>query len=191
MVICKIIVKKDNKKLNKKFMDITGIFSEAFWYIAPILVTMTTFIAGLINQGLVEKYVPEKHRAWLKQLIAWVLGAGFSCAAWGLKVITFGNPVWLGVICLCAVVGLASNGIYDIPFMRSWIEKWFKPKSQLTNDTVATHLYEAMPKQINEGFAKADVENKLINENLIKVKKVPTIKVSKKKPESTEPKVTE
>ena len=111
-------------------MDITGIFSEAFWYIAPILVTMTTFIAGLINQGLVDKFVPSKHRAWLKQLISWVLGAGLSCAAWGLKVIAFGNPVWLGVICLCVVVGLASNGVYDIPFMRGWIEKWFKPKNQ-------------------------------------------------------------
>lgn len=117
-------------------MDITGIFSEAFWYIAPILVTMTTFIAGLINQGLVDKYVPEKHYAWLKQLIAWVLGAGLSCAAWGLKVITFGNPVWLGVICLCVVVGLASNGVYDIPFMRGWIEKWFKkPTADLTGVT--------------------------------------------------------
>lgn len=167
-------------------MDITGIFSEAFWYIAPILVTMTTFIAGLINQGLVDKYVPEKHHAWLKQLIAWVLGAGLSCAAWGLKVITFGNPVWLGVVCLCIVVGLASNGVYDIPFMRGWIEKWFKPKSQLTNDTVVSHLYGASTKQINEGFAKADAENKLIEENSIKVKRVPTIKVSKKKLEVTE-----
>lgn len=160
-------------------MDITGIFSEAFWYIAPILVTMTTFIAGLINQGLVDKYVPEKHHAWLKQLIAWVLGAGLSCAAWGLKVITFGNPVWLGVVCLCVVVGLASNGVYDIPFMRGWIEKWFKPKT-------TSHLYEASTKLINEGFAKADAENKLIEENSIKVKRVPTIKVSKKKPEVTE-----
>ena len=134
-------------------MDITGIFSEAFWYIAPILVTMTTFIAGLINQGLIDKYVPEKHHAWLKQLIAWVLGAGFSCAAWGLKVITFGNPVWLGVVCLCLVVGLASNGVYDIPFMRAWIEKWFKKPititdltdidlSRVTNDDVKKSLRE-------------------------------------------------
>lgn len=109
-------------------MDITGIFSEAFWYIAPILVTATTFLAGLFNQGVVEKYVPEKHRAWLKQLVAWLIGAGLSCAAWGLKLIAFGNPVWVGVIALCVVVGLASNGVYDIPFMRNWIEKWFKPK---------------------------------------------------------------
>ena len=165
-------------------MDITGIFSEAFWYIAPILVTMTTFIAGLINQRLVDKYVPEKHHAWLKQLIAWVIGAGLSCAAQGLKVIAFGNPVWLGVICLCAVVGLASNGVYDIPFMRGWIETWFKPKSQITNDVATSHLLEASTKQIKEDFVEAVAENKPIEEKPLKVKKVPTIKVSKKKSKS-------
>ena len=158
-------------------MDITGIFSEAFWYIAPILVTMTTFIAGLINQGLVDKYVPEKHHAWLKQLIAWVIGAGFSCAAWGLKVIAFGNPVWLGVICLCIVVGLASNGVYDIPFMRGWIETWFKPKTLADLTNSATTM-----EQIKEDFVKTVAENKPIEERPLKVKKVPTVKVSKKKP---------
>jgi hypothetical protein len=110
-------------------MDITGIFSEAFWYVAPILVTLTTVIAGLLNQGIVEKFVPEQHRSWLKQLIAWVIGAGLSVGAWGVKVIEFGQPVWLGVIALCVVVGLSSNGIYDIPFMRKWIEKWFVKKA--------------------------------------------------------------
>lgn len=165
-------------------MDITGIFSEAFWYIAPILVTMTTFIAGLINQGLIDKYVPKKHHAWMKQLIAWVFGAGLSCAACGLKIITFGNPVWLGVICLCLVVGLASNGVYDIPFMRGWIEKWFKYKNQLTNDTATSHLLRASTKQIKEDFIEAVAENKPIEEKQLKVKRLPTVKISKKKPES-------
>ena len=148
-------------------MDITGIFSEAFWYIAPILVTMTTFIAGLINQGLVDKFVPAKHHAWLKQLISWVLGAGLSCAAWGLKVIAFGNPVWLGVICLCVVVGLASNGVYDIPFMRGWIEKWFKPKTlvdltKTTTEDVKADFVESLTKTsekpIKKTRAKKDKE---------------------------------
>ena len=156
-------------------MDITGIFSEAFWYIAPILVTMTTFIAGLINQGLVDKFVPSKHRAWLKQLISWVLGAGLSCAAWGLKVIAFGNPVWLGVICLCVVVGLASNGVYDIPFMRGWIEKWFKPKTLVD-------LTKTTTEDVKTEFIETVAENKSIEEKPLKVKKVPTETVSTKKP---------
>lgn len=98
---------------------INGIFSESFWWVAPILVTMTTALAGLINQGFKVPY------AWLKQLISWVLGAGLACGAWGLKLITFGDPVWLGVVSLCLVVGLSSNGIYDIPTIKNWINTWF------------------------------------------------------------------
>ena len=158
-------------------MDITGIFSEAFWYIVPILATMTTFIAGLINQGFINKFVPAKHHAWLKQLIAWVIGAGLSCAAWSLKVIAFGNPVWLGVICLCVVVGLASNGVYDIPFMRGWIEKWFNPKTLVDLTKVTTE-------DVKTDFIETVAENKPIEEKPLKVKKAPTVKVSKKKPKT-------
>jgi hypothetical protein len=107
---------------------INGIFSESFWWIAPILVTMTTALAGLINQGFKVPY------AWLKQLISWVLGAGLSCGAWGLKLISFGDPVWLGIVSLCLVVGLASNGFYDIPTIRNWISTWFVKTDKL--DTV-------------------------------------------------------
>ena len=106
--------------------QIIGIFSEQFWYIAPILVTLTTTFSGLLNQGLQKVWdVP----GWFKQLVSWVFGAGLSVAAWGLKVITFGNPVWLGVIALAVVVGLSSNGVYDIPLIKSWIEKWFVKKA--------------------------------------------------------------
>lgn len=104
---------------------INGIFSENFWWVAPILVTMTTALAGLINQGFKVPY------AWLKQLISWVLGAGLSCGAWGLKLISFGDPVWLGVVSLCLVVGLASNGFYDIPTIRNWISTWFVKTDKL------------------------------------------------------------
>lgn len=162
-------------------MDITGIFSEAFWYIVPILATMTTFIAGLINQGFINKFVPAKHHAWLKQLIAWIIGSGLSCAAWGLKVIAFGNPVWLGVICLCVVVGLASNGVYDIPFMRGWIEKWFKPKTLVD-------LTKTTTEEVKTDFIETIAENKPIEEKPLKVKKVPTVKVSKKKPKAEDTK---
>lgn len=106
-------------------MDITGIFSENFWYIAPILVTLTTTITGLINQAIAIKW---SEPAWLKQLTSWIIGSGIACGAWGVKAISFGEPVWLGVVCLCLVVGLASNGIYDIPFIRTFIDKWFVKK---------------------------------------------------------------
>lgn len=103
---------------------ILGIFSESFWWAAPILVTLTTALAGLINQGL------KVQKSWLKQLISWVLGAGLSVAAWAIKMITFGDPVWLGVVCLCLVVGLSSNGVYDIPTIKNWINSWFVKKTE-------------------------------------------------------------
>lgn len=102
---------------------IIGIFSESFWYIAPFLVALTTGLTGLINQGF------KINKGWIKQLISWIFGAGLSVGAWALNMITFGNPVWLGVVCLCVVVGLASNGFYDIPTIKNWINSWFVKKS--------------------------------------------------------------
>lgn len=99
--------------------NVIGIFSESFWYIAPILVSLTTALAGLINQGCKVK------QPWLKQLISWIIGVGLSVGAWALKLITFGNPMWLGIVCLAIVVGLSSNGIYDIPTIKNWINTWF------------------------------------------------------------------
>lgn len=103
---------------------ILGIFSMEFWWVAPILVALTTALTGTINQGFKIK------QPWLKQLISWVIGAGFSVGAWALKLLTFGNPVWLGVVALCVVVGLASNGVYDIPTIKNFIDSWFTTKPQ-------------------------------------------------------------
>lgn len=102
--------------------NILGIFSIEFWYIAPILVALTTSLSGVINQSFgIDK-------AWLKQLISWIVGSVLSVGSWALKMLTFGNPIWLGVVCLCVVVGLASNGFYDIPTIKNFINSWFAKK---------------------------------------------------------------
>ena len=101
---------------------ISGIFSESFWWVAPILVTMTTAITGLINQSF-----KISNGIW-PQLIAWLVGSGLSVGAWGIKLIEFGDPIWLGIVCLCIVTGLASNGVYDIPVIKNWIDTWFTEK---------------------------------------------------------------
>ena len=103
---------------------IIGIFSTSFWYIAPILVALTTSLTGVINQGLKVK------PTWLKQLISWVIGSGLSVGAWALNLLSFGNPIWLGVVCLCVVVGLASNGFYDIPTIKNFVDSWFVKKTE-------------------------------------------------------------
>lgn len=101
---------------------ITGIFSESFWWVAPILASMTVALSGVINNLFkIAKGI------W-PQVVAWVVGSGLSVAAWALKLITFGDPVWLGVVCLCVVVGLSSNGIYDIPTIKNFVDNMFKKK---------------------------------------------------------------
>ena len=35
------------------------------------------------------------------------------------------EPAWLTLVLTGFVVGLASNGIYDIPTIRNWVNAWF------------------------------------------------------------------
>lgn len=98
-----------------------GIFSESFWWAAPILVTLTVALAGVINGAL-------KTEGFWAQLVAWLVGTGLSVGAWAIKMVTFGDPVWLGVVALCVVVGLSSNGVYDVPTIKAFVDSWFHKK---------------------------------------------------------------
>ena len=95
-----------------------GIFSESFWWVAPILVTLTVSLAGVINGAF-------KTEGFVSQLIAWVVGSLLSVGAWALQLVTFGDPVWVGIVALCIVVGLSSNGFYDIPTIKAFVDSWF------------------------------------------------------------------
>ena len=99
---------------------ITGIFSEAFWYIAPLLMAATVSLAGVINGAF------KITKGMWPQIVAWVVGAILSVLAWALQLIQFGEPVWLGVVMLAIVVGLSSNGVYDIPTIKAFVDQWFK-----------------------------------------------------------------
>lgn len=98
---------------------IKGIFSENFWWIAPILMSLTVAITGVINGAF--KIV----KGMWPQIVSWVVGSAVSVGAWALKLIEFGDPVWLGVVALCVVVGLSSNGVYDIPTIKAFVDRWF------------------------------------------------------------------
>lgn len=98
---------------------IYGIFSESFWWVAPILVTLTVSLTGVINGWF-------KIDGFWQQVISWFVGSGLAVGAWALKLVTFGDPVWLGVVALCIVVGLSSNGVYDIPTIKAFVDSWFK-----------------------------------------------------------------
>ena len=98
---------------------ITGIFSESFWWAAPILMTVTVALSGAINSLF------KVAKPFVKQLISWLVGALLSVGAWAIKLVEFGDPVWLGVVALCIVIGLSSNGVYDIPTIKAFINKLF------------------------------------------------------------------
>ena len=100
-------------------INVVGIFSESFWYIAPILVTLTTTVTGFLNQLF------KVQSNAVKQILSWVVASLLSVGAWLLKLVLFGNPTWLGVVALCVVTGLSSNGFYDIKTIKNFIKSWF------------------------------------------------------------------
>ena len=103
----------------------TIVISESLWYMAPILVSMVVTITGAINGkfGITKGIWP--------QVVSWVVSAILSVGSWFLGFVTVGTPVWLGVIILSVVVGLCSNGIYDIPTIKGIIDKLFPVKGSL------------------------------------------------------------
>ena len=98
---------------------INGIFSESFWWAAPILMALTVSLTGVINGAF------KVSSGFLPQLISWIVGALLSVGAWAIKLVEFGDPVWLGIVALCVVVGLSSNGVYDIPTIKAFVDSWF------------------------------------------------------------------
>ena len=105
-------------------MDSQMLFTTDFWYMASSLSAVTVFIAGLINSkfNIVNGFWP--------QLVAWITGSVLSVAAWFFGLVAVGEPTWVAVIVLCGVVGLSSNGIYDIPTIKNFIDKRFSSKKE-------------------------------------------------------------
>ena len=100
------------------------LFTTDFWYMASSLSAVTVFIAGLINSkfNIVNGFWP--------QLVAWITGSVLSVASWFFGLVAVGEPTWVAVIVLCGVVGLSSNGIYDIPTIKNFIDKRFTSKKE-------------------------------------------------------------
>ena len=102
------------------------LFTTEFWYYAPILSALTVTVAGAINGKfkITEKMWP--------QLVAWITGIILTFAGWFLDLVPLGEAGWKAAACLSVVVGLSSNGIYDIPFIKDLIDKFLPKNSQPT-----------------------------------------------------------
>ena len=105
-------------------MDSQMLFTTDFWYMASSLSAVTVFIAGLINGkfNIVNGIWP--------QLVSWITGSVLSVGAWFFGLVAVGEPTWVAVIVLCGGVGLSSNGIYDIPTIKNFIDKRFSSKKE-------------------------------------------------------------
>lgn len=97
---------------------ILAFFTEHFWATATGLLTISTMITGSIN----GKFNPNS--TW-KQVIAWLVSIVLTVGCYFLGLITVANPVWLSLAATGLIVGLASNGFYDIKFIKEWIQSWF------------------------------------------------------------------
>lgn len=102
-----------------EIVNVSGIFSDAFWYVAPVIVTVTTAVAGFLNQ------VFKVQNNTVKQVIAWAVASVLSVLSWLVGLISFGTPVWVGVVALCVATGLSSNGFYDISVIKKFVKSWF------------------------------------------------------------------
>lgn len=98
--------------------DIINFFTENFWATAVTLGTVATTITGVINGKL------QPNNIW-RQVIAWLVSVVLTVGAYFLELIVVEDPVWLTLTATGLIVGLVSNGIYDVPTIKNLIKKLF------------------------------------------------------------------
>lgn len=98
--------------------SILQFFTENFWATAAALGAIGTMISGAINGKL------NPNKIW-RQVISWVIGVGLTVGAYFLGFINVADPAWLTVTATGIIVGLVSNGEYDIPAIKEFIKKIF------------------------------------------------------------------
>ena len=93
-------------------------FSEKFWATWVAIVAMVLMITAAINNKLNVK------KPW-NQIIAWGVSAILTVGCYFLGLIHVAEPEWLSLIAVSLVSGLASNGVYDIPTIKSFVNNLF------------------------------------------------------------------
>jgi len=108
---------------------ITGLFTEAFWYVALILSPIVIAIAGAINQKFnIQGDLIKNVISW-RQIVA-------MCVAIVVVLVSYfigwtpelGTPTWLSLVCECGVITAAAGWGYDIKVIKNWISTWFVKK---------------------------------------------------------------
>lgn len=97
--------------------------TSVFWAVALIIVAIVT---GFVNQVFMLK------ADWAKRAVSWILSIIFSAVAWEFGIIKFDGdaPIWIGVVALGVVTGLASNGIYSVKSIKNWMKDLFSEEER-------------------------------------------------------------
>lgn len=170
-------------------MNVINFFADNFWAAAAVLAGIVTPLAGAIN----ERFNIKKF--W-KQVIAWVLSIIVTVGAYFAKAVNVIDPVYVTLPLLGIVVGLVSNGLYDIPTIKAWIKKLFgidfgniqcNVEEVMVCDVAPEHLKVVEDKPLEaevRGTKKvvdlSVVKEPKVEEKLMDVKKITTDKVQKK-----------
>lgn len=96
---------------------LTTFFTENFWAAVSLIATITVPVASFIN----TKFEPKK--IW-KQVISWGVGFVLTVVCYFLNMINLGEPLWITILLTGFVAGLSSNGLYDIPTIKSKVNNW-------------------------------------------------------------------
>jgi hypothetical protein len=105
---------------------VLNFFTENFWATATALGAVASMIAGAIN----GKFNPS---AIWRQIIAWAISIALTVGGYFLGLVSVADPVWLTLTATGLIVGLVSNGIYDIPVIKEFIRRIFGETTTPTN----------------------------------------------------------
>lgn len=96
-------------------MEMVGfMLSEYFWSIVTGLVALTMGVTGIIGNGL-------KLEGEAKQVVSWGVSVLLTVATYLSGLFTVVPPAWISLFLIGLMVGLVSNGVYDVPTIKSFI----------------------------------------------------------------------
>jgi hypothetical protein len=110
-------------------MVINGLFTEAFWYVTPILAAVVIPIAGAINQKFNITGDMIKNVISWRQIVAMLVSLVITLGAYFIGwTPDLGEPTWLSLVCQFGVVTASAGWGYDIKVIKNWINTWFVKK---------------------------------------------------------------
>jgi hypothetical protein len=98
-------------------MDFLNFFNDNFWAAVSLISMITVPVTSAINL----KFQPKKF--W-KQVVSWGVSFVLTVICYFIGMLHLSTPVWLSILFTGIISGLSSNGIYDIPTIKSKITAW-------------------------------------------------------------------